>query len=188
MKEYTMLSKPAILLLGLINEEPKGAYEITKRLELMNMKWWFYVSDSTVYSTLRTLEKKQLITGKTEKNGNMPERVVYSISTSGREALLMAIKKVFMTMDYDTTTFSIAATYMNIFSKEEQIELLESRKKLLNEYSKGIEENISKLSQRGIPALVIDNIERMLDIVEVELRNVDRMIDTIKGDDVFASR
>lgn len=53
-----MLSKPATMLLGLIYEKPLNAYEIIKRLNYMNVKWWFNIADSTVYSTLKTLEKR----------------------------------------------------------------------------------------------------------------------------------
>ncbi|KAI4452188.1 hypothetical protein C823_006770 [Eubacterium plexicaudatum ASF492] len=55
-----MLSKPATMLLGFIYEKPLNAYEIIKLLNYMNVKWWFNIADSTVYSTLKTLEKKNL--------------------------------------------------------------------------------------------------------------------------------
>lgn len=62
-----MLSKPATMLLGFIYEKPLNAYEIIKLLNYMNVKWWFNIADSTVYSTLKTLEKKEFISGTTEK-------------------------------------------------------------------------------------------------------------------------
>ena len=40
-----MLSKPATMLLGLIDKEPLNAYELIKRLNYMNVKWWFYIAD-----------------------------------------------------------------------------------------------------------------------------------------------
>ena len=75
-----MLSKSATMMLGLINKQPQNAYEIIKTLEFMNVKWWYNIADSTVYSTLRTLDNKGLIVGVSEKNGNMPFRTVYSIT------------------------------------------------------------------------------------------------------------
>ena len=48
-----MLSKPATLLLGIIYEKPLNAYEITKLLSYMNIKWWFNIADSTVYAKER---------------------------------------------------------------------------------------------------------------------------------------
>ena len=61
-----MLSKSATLLLGIIYEKPLNAYEITKLLDYMNIKWWFNVADSTVYKTLKNLEKRVLIEGTIE--------------------------------------------------------------------------------------------------------------------------
>ena len=56
-----MLSKPATMLLGLIYEKPLNAYEITKLLGYMNVRWWFNIADSTVYTTIKNLEKKGFI-------------------------------------------------------------------------------------------------------------------------------
>lgn len=64
-----MLSKSATMMLGLINKQPQNAYEIIKTLEFMNVKWWYNIADSTVYSTLRTLDNKGLIVGVSEKMG-----------------------------------------------------------------------------------------------------------------------
>ena len=58
-----MLSKPATMLLGLIYEKPLNAYEITKLLGYMNVRWWFNIADSTVYTTIKNLEKKGFIEG-----------------------------------------------------------------------------------------------------------------------------
>ena len=88
-----MLSKSATMLLGLINKQPVNAYEIIKILESMNVKWWYNIADSTVYATLRTLDKKGLIVGASEKNGNMPFRTVYSISEKGKEELRDTLTK-----------------------------------------------------------------------------------------------
>lgn len=54
-----MLSKPATMLLGLIYEKPLNAYEIIKLLKYMNVKWWFNIADSTVYSTLKSSRRSR---------------------------------------------------------------------------------------------------------------------------------
>lgn len=85
-----MLSKPAALLMGILYEKPLNPYEITKLLAYMNIKWWFNVADSTVYTTLKNLEKRGLIEGAIEKAGNMPEihcRVKSEYAGSDRSCL-----------------------------------------------------------------------------------------------------
>ena len=88
-----MLSKPAMLLLGIIYEKPMNAYEITKLLAYMNVKWWFNIADSTVYATLKNLEKRGLIKGTAEKVGNMPDRTIYSLTEKAKSGRKDAVRE-----------------------------------------------------------------------------------------------
>ena len=51
------------------------------------------------YATLRTLDKKGLIVGASEKNGNMPFRTVYSISEKGKEELRDTLTKSILSLE-----------------------------------------------------------------------------------------
>ena len=110
-----MLSKPATMLLGLIYEKPLHAYEITKLLGYMNIRWWFDIADSTVYTTIKNLEKKRYITGETEKIGNMPDRTVYTMTDKGKAEFRATLKESLVQFDYDTNIFTVAA-FLLIFS------------------------------------------------------------------------
>ena len=59
----------------------------------MNIKYWFNIGTSTVYATIKTLEKKQYITGKVQKDGNMPDKTIYSITEQGTAVLLDTLRK-----------------------------------------------------------------------------------------------
>ena len=63
-----MLSKSATMLLGLINQRPLNPYEIIKQLQIMNVHRWYNIANSTVYATLKALEKKEYIYGSIEKD------------------------------------------------------------------------------------------------------------------------
>ena len=67
------------------------------------------------YATLRTLDKKGIIVGASEKNGNMPFRTVYSISEKGKEELRDTLTKSILSFDYDTNMFSIVAFFLDFF-------------------------------------------------------------------------
>ena len=67
------------------------------------------------YATLRTLDKKGLIVGASEKNGNMPFRTVYSISEKGKEELRDKLTKSILSFDYDSNMFSIVAFFLDFF-------------------------------------------------------------------------
>lgn len=166
-----MIAKSAFLILGMINESPKGAYEINKLLGQMNLKWWLKLADSTVYVTTRNLETKGYIIGHSEQNGNMPERTVYTITDAGNSILKASLREAFKTMDFDTTTFSVAMLYMYALEEAELTELFAHRKKILEEYLIGIEQNMKAL-EGHVEAHILMDIERMKHIIEVELSSI----------------
>lgn len=100
------------MLLGLINSEPLNAYELIKQLQLMNVKNWYEIADSTVYATIKTLEKKAYIIGKVQKDGNMPDKTVYSITESGYTELKNTLKLYIEHFEYDFVPFMIAAFFI----------------------------------------------------------------------------
>lgn len=173
-----MLSKPATMLLGLIYEKPLNAYEIIKHLNYMNVKWWFNIADSTVYSTLKALEKKEYIIGTTEKVGNMPDRTVYSLSEKGKDEFISTLKASILQFNYDTNIFSIAAFFLNTFTPEEQQKLLQERLTVLQKYRTGIEKQVNPLWENEVSATHSANVKRMIDLVDAEITGTNRLLES----------
>ena len=173
-----MLSKPATMLLGLIYEKPLNAYEIIKHLNYMNVKWWFNIADSTVYSTLKTLEKKEYIIGTTEKVGNMPDRTVYSLSEEGKDEFISTLKASILQFNYDTNIFSIAAFFLNTFTPEEQQKFLQERLTVLQKYRTGIEKQVNPLWENEVSATHSANVKRMIDLVDAEITGTNRLLES----------
>lgn len=173
-------TKPATVLLGLIGQKPLNAYEIIKVLHNMDVKWWFAIGDSTVYSTLKSLEKKKLVTGAVEKAGNMPERTVYSLTPKGEWELQDTLRNSILQFDYDTNIFSIAAFFLDAFPPKERHRLLQERLALLQKYHAGITKQAGLLQGKGIPALHVANVERMADLVEAEITGTNRLLEACK--------
>ena len=171
-----MLSKPATLLLGIIYEKPLNAYEITKLLDYMNIKWWFNVADSTVYTTLKNLEKKELIEGTIEKVGNMPDRTIYSLTEKGKYKLKETIKKSILQFSYDTNIFTIAAFFIDILEAEEKKGLLEKRLNILQSYLTGISKQDNEAWQQEVSPFHAANLKRMIDIVNAEISGTKRLL------------
>lgn len=175
-----MLSKPATMLLGLIYEKPLNAYEIIKRLNYMNVKWWFNIADSTVYSTLKTLEKKELISGTIEKVGNMPDRTVYSLSDKGKIEFQDTLRASILQFNYDTNIFSIAAFFLNTFTLNEQQELLQKRLNILQKYREGIKKQVNPLWENEVSAIHAANVKRMIDLIGAEITGTNRLLENCK--------
>ncbi|MDE7333505.1 MAG: PadR family transcriptional regulator [Lachnospiraceae bacterium] len=171
-----MLSKPATLLMGIIYEKPVNAYEITKLLDYMNIRWWFHIADSTVYATLKTLERKGLIDGTVERTGNMPDRTIYSLTGKGESELKDTIRKSLVQINYDTNIFTIAAFFMDILESEEKKDLLERRLTALQSYLAGISRQNSVAWKQEVPPPHAANLERMIDIVNAEISGTKRLL------------
>lgn len=173
-----MLSKPATMLLGLINEKPLNAYEITKMLSYMNVRWWFNIADSTVYTTIKNLEKKKLISGVTEKVGNMPNKTVYTLTEQGHSEFLNTLRKSICQVDFDTNIFTIAAFFIDAFDEAEKQRLLKKRLQILNDYLIGIKKQDNPIWERSVSASHVANIKRMIDIIAIEIAGTQKLLNT----------
>ena len=68
-----------LVLLGLILEKQRSGYDIITEVRNRELDRWANLSTSTVYNRLSTLEKHGDIEGRAERDGNRPERVVFTI-------------------------------------------------------------------------------------------------------------
>lgn len=164
------------MLFGIIYEKSLNAYEITKLLDFMNIKWWFNVADSTVYTTLKNLEKRGFIEGTIERVGNMPDRTIYSLTAKGEDELKETVKKSILQFSYDTNIFTIAAFIMDILETEEKKELLEKRLDILQSYLTGIRKQDNEAWKQEVSPFHVANLKRMIDIVNAEISGTKRLL------------
>jgi DNA-binding PadR family transcriptional regulator len=66
-------------------EGPKSAYEMKKQLEAQNIRNWVKIGIPTVYQNLIKLHQKGLLDAETVKEGEMPEKTIYTINAKGME-------------------------------------------------------------------------------------------------------
>lgn len=62
-----MLTKTATIILGIIQKHPVNAYELIKMLSRFQLKDWYDIADSTVYATLKSLEKNNTLLAECKK-------------------------------------------------------------------------------------------------------------------------
>ena len=174
-----MLSKSATMIMGLINLSSLNAYEIVKQLQWMNIKYWYNIADSTVYATIKSIEKKGYISGTVEKEGNMPDKTIYTLTEKGKAELMETLRYAIVTFDFDTNIFSIAAFFIDIFEKAEQKQLLEKRLENLHKYLQGIENQVTKSWENQVESFHVANVNRMIDIVNAEITGTKRIMDSL---------
>ena len=81
-----MLSKTSIVICGLLLKETLSAYDIIKKIEERQMKYWLPIGNTTVYETALRLEKKGMI----QEIDNQANKVVYTLTELGLKTLKKA--------------------------------------------------------------------------------------------------
>jgi DNA-binding PadR family transcriptional regulator len=81
----TELSKPAYVVLGMIATGRRSGYAMSRTAKEATRHFWA-MSDGQIYPQLKSLADDGYISGQREAQGGR-ERVVYSLTPSGREAL-----------------------------------------------------------------------------------------------------
>ena len=74
-----------LIVLGMLKKDSMSAYDIQKLVEYRNISKWVKISTPSIYKKVIQLEGKGLIQSTQVKEGNMPEKAVYSLTDSGQQ-------------------------------------------------------------------------------------------------------
>lgn len=74
-----------LIILGSLCQSPKSAYDLQKQIESRNLSRWIKIGSFTVYKKVVQYENKGYVVSEIFKNGNMPEKTVYTITSKGKE-------------------------------------------------------------------------------------------------------
>ena len=77
-----------LVLLGLVYEQPQSAYDMQKNIELTGLSRWVKISMPSVYKKVLLLEQQGHLSSCAVRQGKMPEKIVYSITDSGKSYFL----------------------------------------------------------------------------------------------------
>lgn len=73
-----------LMLLGILVQKPMNAYEVKKEMETRSIQNWIKISSPSIYKNFLKLYKEGYIDGKVVREGEMPEKTIYSINDKGR--------------------------------------------------------------------------------------------------------
>ncbi len=86
-KGLAATSHIALLVLGLLEEEPRYGYAIIKELEARSSSY-FQMKEGSLYPVLHQLEKEGLVKTEWRRQTGKPNRRYYAITPKGRKALV----------------------------------------------------------------------------------------------------
>ena len=176
-----ILSKLSNLVLGLLWKKPLNPYEITKLMERPEIQDWFPMNASSIYTTIKNLNKKGFITGEIQDEENSHRKTIYSITKEGEKALEESLEIGLESFNVQATDFGISLYHICILDKDDAIKLLEKRMVELEEIKFRSAERISKTSLKlpfNFKMMLKCNIERL----KTEIKITSELIDEIKID------
>ncbi|MDO5547489.1 MAG: PadR family transcriptional regulator [Eubacteriales bacterium] len=131
-----------LIVLGMLKKEPLSAYELQKRVEYRNISKWVKISTPSIYKKVIQLEEKGYISSCCVKEGNMPEKAVYSLTRAGEEQverlmLEIAAKPVRIFLDFNAVIVNL-----DVLPAEKQEKCLTDIERNVKTLKGYIEENI----------------------------------------------
>lgn len=78
------MSTVNLLVLGVLMEQPMNAYEMQKVMESRYIKRWTKISTPSIYRNLVTLCERGYIDGEVVREGEMPQKTIYTINEKGK--------------------------------------------------------------------------------------------------------
>ncbi|MDR1017794.1 MAG: PadR family transcriptional regulator [Lachnospiraceae bacterium] len=132
-----------LIVLGILKKEPLSAYDIQKLVEYRNISKWVKISTPSIYKKVIQLEEKKYINGTTIKEGNMPEKVVYSLTDAGEKefeklALEISAMPVRFFLDFNAVIVNLLS--LSPENREQCLSNIKDGVKTLKDY---LEENIN---------------------------------------------
>lgn len=145
-----MLGKVEIIVLGLLGEMPRHAYDIVRAYHGRSMGIWAEVGDASIYQALPRLERSGLIEIAQDGDG---ARKTYRLTRSGRKKL----KESLLERLSSTTSYGLelnaALGFIHLVKPEEAARALEERREYIaaiirsmGEFPVGDEEQSQALS------------------------------------------
>lgn len=148
-----------LVVLGMLKQEALSAYDIQKQVEYRNISKWVRISTPSIYKKVLQLENKGYIRGDVMKEGNMPEKTVYTLTEAGEKEfnrLMLEISEnpVRIFLDFN----AVIVNLMSLPPEEQKVCLgnIEENIRTLKAYIEEnirLKENIPEIPKMGMAVL-----------------------------------
>jgi DNA-binding PadR family transcriptional regulator len=149
------MSSIDLVILGLLMDKPMSAYEMNKEINFRRMNDWTSVSAQAVYKKTIILNKNDFCSGKTVREGEMPEKTVYTITEKGRKAFFELMENYLQEIGKFNSEFNIAMSNIHRLDKETALKLMTKLKEKLLNRTKEIELEMEMKKELHIVARMI---------------------------------
>jgi DNA-binding PadR family transcriptional regulator len=182
-----MVSKVATMVLGLLAEGERHGYVLLREMDERGMLRWTRVSRVAVYKALARLEAEGYLTSWTEKEGNLPARRVYAITSSGRERLRDLVYSMCASQEPLRFDMPVGIAFIACLEKEEAKDALLARIAFLETQARRLRRE-KDILEGLVDGIFLDILAHEQSAYRGELRWLRKIIDRIEGDGLAGNR
>jgi DNA-binding PadR family transcriptional regulator len=176
------LSKTSLFVLGIIADSPINPYAISKLVNHKRRNFRKPIHTQTIYSIVNALHKKKLISGRKTKSGRMPDRIIYSITTKGRELLRGNIVSYLGQPEETLSELLLSILVINQLDRETVLMALKGYQNTMNkEIASRNKLNAEEMEHR-ITYINRISLEHTFNILNINLDTVNKLIKEIEMD------
>lgn len=174
--ENEVSSPLALSVLELLDEEPMHPYEMASRMRARHHDEFIRLNFGTLYHTVEGLERSGWIQPlEREKEGRRPERTVYSLTDSGRAALVRAIGDLLRQPQREFPHFAAGLMFMHHLTATEAADHLHERAARLEVVAGKFQSVLRALLEQGVSRLALIEVEHKIAMLEAERDFVRRL-------------
>ena len=144
------MSSIDLVILGFLKRKSMSAYEFTKFVEFIRMKKWMKIGSPTIYQNLKKLAAHNYLSTETVKEGNMPEKAIYSITASGKEYFLELMEHFSKNPGKIYFDFNAFIINLHLVDKDVGLEMLNNLRQYFCKAQADLEHDMAELQNASL--------------------------------------
>lgn len=173
------MSKYELVVMGFLLDEPMHGYQINQLVRVHRMDSWAKISPPMIYKTLASLEEQEMVSSRREREGLMPERRVYSLTSKGRERLAKLVEKSLLDKNITYDLSNLGYFFIFALGKEKALDCLKQKKVLLEKTIRSLRKRMEEYRGKT-PVNRFLVLEKDHDRFRSELHHLNVMLDRVE--------
>lgn len=156
------MSSIDLTILGFLQKKPMSAYELTRHFEFKRVQKWVKIGSPTIYQNIKKLAVKNYLTGKIVKEGEMPEKVIYSITKSGKEYFIELMNRFSSNPGNIYFDFNTVVGNLSLVGKETAINMLQNLKQNFLNSKEDVDKDFTEMKDVLPEGIAIMKLYRLI--------------------------
>ncbi|MEV5825849.1 PadR family transcriptional regulator [Spirillospora sp. NPDC052242] len=176
------LTPPALTVLRMLCDGPMHPYEMQQRIRTCHYDAAVKITPGSLYHTVDRLAAAGLIEPlETSREGRRPERTVYAVTTTGRDAAHNRLAELFAKPAEEYPSLGTALAFANLLPPGEVARLLRSRAVALEALLAAGQTVYDALRKNGLERYKLLDQELTITRVRGELDHVRALVDDLES-------